>query len=118
MLQIGQLEPEIIALLGLTTVSPGQPILVGQSNIEHMESQHPADYAQYGTYLNDIVQNPDYVSLHPNDGSIQFIKEFPDRVMVAVRATQKGTLIARSLFTMSTEKWDSYTLKGAIKTVK
>lgn len=115
--KIGQIDPEIIALLNLP-YTPGQPILVGPQNLDHMKGEHPQDYANFGTYLNEIVQNPDFVSLHPDNGSLQFIKEFPDRVMVAVRATTKGTLIARTLFTMSPEKWDSYMLKGAIKRVK
>ncbi|MDH6374917.1 hypothetical protein M2444_006781 [Paenibacillus sp. PastF-3] len=115
--KIGQIDPEIIALLGLN-LSPGQPILVGPQNLEHMKGEHPEDYLQFGAHLSQIVNNPDYVSLHPENGSIQFIKEFPDRVMVAVRATNRGTLIARTLFTMSPEKWDNYMLKGAIKRVE
>lgn len=116
MKKIGQIDPEIIALLNLP-MNPGEPIFVGQTNLDHMKNRHPEDYAQYGAHLSQIVQNPGYVSLHPN-GSIQYIKEFPDRVMVGVRATGNGTLIARTLFKMSSEKWDSYMLKGAIKRVE
>jgi hypothetical protein len=62
---------------------PGLPIFLGQQNIDHMLSEHPHDYTIYAAHITSIILNPDYVSLHPDNGSIQYIKEMNDRVLMA-----------------------------------
>lgn len=112
--KIGVITEDIIVALKLS-INPGTPILVGQSNINHMKSSHPEDYRIYGTYLVDIVNNPTYVAKNPNSGSIEFIKEFSfknDHVLVAVRATASGVYFARSLYVMNKEKVRKYQKKG------
>lgn len=113
---VGSIPREIVELLELN-IKPGTPILCGQRNIAHMETAHPEDYLKYGNQLEDILAAPDYVSIHPTDGSVQFIKELAERVLVAVRLSNKGTLFARTLFVMSEEKWTNYTRKGYIKSI-
>jgi DNA-binding response OmpR family regulator len=88
---------------------------VNQQNIDHMLSEHPHDYTKYAAHITSIILNPDYVSLHPDNGSIQYIKEMNDRVLVAIRLTGAGKLFTRTLFIMSQEKWDSYMRNGHIK---
>jgi hypothetical protein len=117
--QVGEIKQREIDLLGLT-LPVGTPIIRGQQNISHMESTHPQDYAKYGHLLERIIEVPKYVSLHPSDGSIQYICEFVDentneKVLVAVRATKSGAIFARTLFVMSQEKWDHYNANGYIK---
>lgn len=117
--EVGKLKKREIELLKLS-YSEGTPILSGSQNIEHMKKEHPEDYRKYGHYLQEIIESPDYVSLHPHDKSIQYIKEFfdeesSDRVLVAVRATNRGILFARTLFVMSEDKWFSYNENGYIK---
>jgi hypothetical protein len=116
---VGSIKQREIDLLGLAH-SVGTTILIGPQNINHMMDTHPTDYAKYGHHLVDIINNPKYVSLHPTDGSIQYIKEYHDngtdeRVLVAVRVTQSGMLFARTLYVMSDEKWVHYNEKGYIK---
>ncbi len=112
---VGELTKPIIDLLE----EPYLPakIMLGEKNLEHMQKEHPEDFLKYGDQLEEILRSPDYVSLHPKDKSIQFIKELDDRVMVAVRLSKKGQLFARTLFVMSSEKWESYNRKGYIKPV-
>ena len=44
--QVGVLCQRVIDLLGLS-MTEGQSILLGESNIAHMVSRHPADFALY-----------------------------------------------------------------------
>jgi hypothetical protein len=110
--QIGVLSARTIALLGLP-LKPNTPILIGDRNIEHMKKEHPEDFDKYSMHIDGIIANPHYVAPHP-DGSIQYIKEFDDRVLVAVRTTTRGKLFARTLFVMSDVKWDKYLNGGYI----
>lgn len=51
--QIGKLNQKVIELLDLEYKSE-IPIILGDSNIEHMKRQHPNDYERYGQ---DIQKN-------------------------------------------------------------
>lgn len=53
--QVGKLSQRVIELLGLT-LSEGRSILLGESNIAHMVSRHPEDYALYGEYIPSFYQ--------------------------------------------------------------
>lgn len=117
--RVGEIKQREIDLLELTHLK-GTPIFIGPQNISHMQSEHLEAYVKYGEYLTKIIDTPKYVSLHPSDGSIQYIKEFyegesQDRVLVAVRTSRNGKLFARTLFVMSETKWAHYTEKGYIK---
>lgn len=48
--QVGILCQRVIDLLGLS-MTEGQSILLGESNVAHMVSRHPADFALYGEYI-------------------------------------------------------------------
>lgn len=60
--QVGILCQRVIDLLGLS-MTEGQSILLGESNVAHMVSRHPADFALYGEYIPLILAAPDYVAL-------------------------------------------------------
>lgn len=116
--QIGVLDKKVIDLLGLS-MQEGTAIFCGPANTEHMKTEHPGDFEMYGDKMNDIIKNPTYVSLNPSKGSIEYIKVFvtenEDHVLVAVRASGRGVLFARTLFVMSDEKVEKYHLKNAFK---
>lgn len=120
--KVGIINETVIKLLNLTTAKD-TPIFVSETNIEHMKTKHPEDYAKYGDKLVDIISQPDYLALHPKNGSIQYIKVFYDeakeeRVLVAVRTSKQGTVYARSLFVMSDDKVKRYEGKNAFKEYK
>lgn len=96
----------------------GQPIYIGESNLKHMESEHPEDFKLYGDKIEEIINNPDYIAKHPNKSSIEYIKVYKnennDHVLVAVRATGAGKLFARTLFVMDKEKVEKYKNKNAL----
>lgn len=115
--QIGKLNKKVIELLDLEYKSE-IPIILGDSNIEHMKRQHPNDYEKYGQDIQEIINHPTYVAKNPNQGSIEYIKEYKidnEYVLVAVRISNSGKLFARTLFTMTDRKKNIYLNKGYAK---
>lgn len=118
--QIGKLNKKVIDLLELE-FKAGLPIILGDSNIEHMQRQHPEDYKKYGKNIEEIIENPTYIAKNPNQGSIEYIKEYKvnnEFVLVAVRISNKGTLFAKTLFTMTERKINIYLKNGYAKKSK
>jgi hypothetical protein len=117
---IGELTQQVIDALGLP-LRAGMPILLGDQNQIHMETEHPDDYKKYFIHIEGILQNPDYVAKHPRKDSIEYIKVFQENngehVLVAVRISNNGTLFARTLFIMADEKVQKYRAKNALKSV-
>lgn len=104
--QVGILCQRVIDLLGLS-MTEGQSILLGESNVAHMVSRHPADFALYGEYIPLILAAPDYVALNAKDGSIEYVKEVQVNsvfVKVAVRVSARGQLFARSVYRLNTNR--------------
>lgn len=115
--RIGKLNKKVIELLDLEYKSE-IPIILGDSNIEHMKRQHPNDYEKYGQDIQEIINHPTYVAKNPNQGSIEYIKEYKidnEYVLVAVRISNSGKLFARTLFTMTDRKKNIYLNKGYAK---
>lgn len=115
--KVGELHQEVIYALGLR-MNPGQEILLGETNISHMQSRHPDDYACYGSYISDILAAPDYVGLNRRDNSIEYVKEFQEHgeyVKVAVRVSLGGSLFARSLYVLSRQKVMRFIRNGTLK---
>lgn len=115
--QVGKLSQRVIELLGLT-LSEGRSILLGESNIAHMVSRHPEDYALYGEYIPLILSMPDYVELNTKDESIEYVKEVQMDdvyVKVAVRVSARGQLFARSVYRLNTNRAKNFIEKGTLK---
>ena len=115
--QIGKVNKKVIKLLELE-YNKELPIILGESNIEHMKRQHLQDYEKYGKDIEKIINNPTYVAKNPNQGSIEYIKEYRidnEYVLVAVRISNKGTMFAKTLFTMSERKINIYLKNGYAK---
>ena len=96
----------IIEILELDIPS-GTPIYIAESNIEHMKTSHPDDFAQYGSELSNIIANPDYVGKNAKDDSIEFTKEYyinGEYVKVAVRISTHNIYYARSMYVLKTAR--------------
>ncbi|MCB6992207.1 transposase [bacterium 210820-DFI.6.37] len=114
--QIGKIDRRVINLLNLS-VSPDTPIYIGDSNIQHMKSSHPKDYAKYNSNISDILNSPDYVATNPKDGSIEYVKEFKiddEYVKVAVRVSGKGTYYARSMYILNKNRVKNFIKKKTL----
>lgn len=112
--QVGIIDERTIKLLGLS-ISPGTPILLGESNIAHMKESHPEAYQKYFSSLESILSEPDYVNLNPKDGSIKYIKTIEDHVVIGVRVSTKGNAFARTIFTIEEWKFKQYADGGYLK---
>lgn len=115
---IGYIDKKTIELLQLS-IPEDTPIFIGDQNIDHMKSQHPKDYERYGHLIEEILSTPDYVALHPSNGSIQYIRSFKEErtqkeILVAVRSTANNKCFARSLFEMSNQKILTYKKRNAL----
>ena len=117
--KVGKLSARVISLLGLSQ-NQGQPILLGASNIAHMQARHPADYQKYGKYIPQILSKPDYVRLNPKDSSIEYVKDFQingEYVKVAVRTSGSGSLYARSVYVLTPQRVKNFIKNGSLKKV-
>lgn len=118
---VGTLDKKVIDILSLS-MEEGQPIFCGESNKEHMKSEHPDDFEKYSDRIEEIIERPDFIALHPTKKSIEYIKLYFDHneeiVLLAVRASAKGTLFARSLYSIDKNKFDSYAKSGTMKPYK
>lgn len=115
--QIGKVTKKVIKLLNLN-YEQELPIILGDSNINHMKKQHPDDYQKYGKDIQNIINNPTYVAKNPNQGSIEYIKEYKvddDFILVAVRISNNGTMFAKTLFKMTEKKKNIYLKNGYAK---
>lgn len=114
---IGYFPQNIIDLLNLD-IRAGTPIYIADSNIEHMRTSHPEDFAKYGCDIEDIIANPDYVGKNAKDDSIEFTKEYcisGDYVKVAVRVTSHNIYYARSMYVLNPNRVKNFIEKGTLK---
>ena len=112
--RVGTIDKKTIELLGLS-IAPDTPILLGESNINHMKESHPEDYEKYFSSLEVILATPDYVNLNPRDGSIKYIKTIDEHVVVGVRVSTKGKAFAHTIFTIEEWKFKQYADGGYLK---
>ncbi|MFL0194425.1 hypothetical protein ACJDU8_02390 [Clostridium sp. WILCCON 0269] len=66
----------------------------------------------------DIIKNPDYIAMHPNGKSIEYIKKIDSIVLVAVRIKPYGDLWVKSVFPITQAKLDLYIKSGTAKKFK
>ena len=115
--RVGVLTKRVIELLELE-LPEGKDILLGDSNIGHMTTRHPEDFALYGESIPDILREPDYVAQNKKDNSIEYVREVEiDHVFVkvAVRVSTKGQLFARSVYRLNPNRVRSFIDKGNLK---
>lgn len=117
--QVGKIKSQVINALGLN-LAVDTPIFIGESNIAHMKSSHPSDFAKYGASIAEILDSPDYARVNPKDGSIEYVKEYKidgDYVKVAVRVSCGGNLYARSLYILNSNRVKAFIAKGTLKKI-
>ena len=113
---VGEVSTEVAALLGQNHLAR-KPIYLGPTNVAHMQSSHPTDYAKYGAQLGTILASPDYVGVNQKDGSLEYVKEFlveNEYVKVAVRVSMNGQLFARSLYILNNNRVRNFIAKGTL----
>lgn len=119
MIIVGSVTQNVQNLLQLPAMTDNN-IYLGSTNIAHMESSHPEDYAKYKEQLPNILNRPDYVGSNPKDGSIEYVKNFTidnEYVKVAVRISSGTKYFARSLYVLNKRRTENFIQKGTLKRV-
>lgn len=116
---LGKLKPEIVAFLLEKSprlseiINTDTDILFWKDRIKHTES-HKDDFLsdnEFYTCLENIpfiIHNPDYLSIHPTDNSISFIKDFSSHVSVAIRISTSGALSYRTMYPITDAQLTNY----------
>jgi hypothetical protein len=116
--QIGKITDRVIKLLNLN-IEIDTPIYINGNNLSNIKRKHPQDFKKYGHKIKTIIENLTYISQHPRNGSIEYIKvykEVEEYVLVAIRISHRGNYYVRTLFVMAEEKIIKYWLKGVFLT--
>lgn len=96
-----------------SVLKPEIEILFWADRLEHTEL-HKDDFMSDNEFYNclenmpDIICKPDYLSVHPKDNSISFIKDFSDHVSVAVRVSINGKLSYRTMYPITDAQLSNY----------
>ncbi|MGL5676619.1 MAG: PBECR2 nuclease fold domain-containing protein [Cellulosilyticaceae bacterium] len=118
---LGILTEEVIELLGLD-MKPTS-ICISDDKIDYTK-KHEHKFKSYEAYKKcveqtpTIIQEPDYIALHPNGNSIEYIKKIDEIMLVAVRVKKAGSLWVKSVFPISESKMDIYIKAGTTIKVK
>ncbi len=122
-LSLGYIPADIVSFLCTKnpTLSPllthSKEIIFWKDRLNHT-AQHKNDFMSDNEYLNclesipSIIQEPDYLSIHPKDNSISFIKDYSAHVSVAIRLSASGKLSYRTMYPLTDAQLDNYIKKG------
>lgn len=114
--KVGVIKKEIINILKLD-ISPGTPIYIGKTNIEHIKSRHPAEFDLYFSRMEEILDNPDYVGKNEKNDSIDYVKIYrlgSEYLQVSVRVASSGSCFVRTMFLLMTYKAERYIEQGTL----
>ena len=98
-------------------LSTKNDILFWANRISHTE-KHKNDFFYENEYetcfesIPDIIHNPDYISVHPQNNSLSFIKDFSEHILVAVRVSIDGKLSYRTMYPISDAQLSDYLKKN------
>lgn len=98
-------------------LSSDTDILFWKDRIKHTE-RHKKDFVSEEEYelcfeqIPDIIQHPDFISIHPNKDSISFICRFTDNISVAVRLSADRKLAYRTMYPLRESQLINYIKQG------
>lgn len=93
------------------------PITLHIKRKKHMFKRHGHEFSDFEaiyTQIPDIIQKPDFIGLHPDGKSIQFVKSLDEKALVAVRLDEKGGNV-RTMYTLTDNKLRNYIDDGRMK---
>lgn len=115
--QIGIVGNDIVQKFNLN-ISPLTPIYIGETNRNHMKNSHLSEYNSYCNDISDIIKNPDYVGINPNDLSLEYYKDFGGttiHIKIAVRPTGNNIYFVKTMYEIKPSKFSNYLNSGRIK---
>lgn len=122
-ISLGRLSSDMVTFLSEKAphlsgiLSPNTDIPFWKDRIKHVEL-HKYDFISDKEFYNcleqipSIIANPDYLSVHPKDSSISFIKNFSSHVSVAIRVSTTGALSFRTMYPIMDSQLTDYIDNG------
>lgn len=118
-ISLGTLSQEMIAFISSkkpdigSRLSPDQQILFWKDRIKHTE-EHRNDFMSDALFdmcmedIPEIIQAPDYISIHPTGKSISFIKDYSQHISVAIKISIDGRMCYRTMYPIMDAQLDNY----------
>lgn len=109
--KIGELKQEVIDILNINRKPCN--IIMWYDRLKYTE-KHKSDFRTEEEYIKcmenipNIIKNPDYVGLHPRDGSIQYIKQINELMLVGIRIKPFGEICYRSAYPITEGQLNNY----------
>ena len=113
---VGKLQAEITGELNINL--PNEDISMYPGFIKHMQKRHP-DCVKYISNIQDIINSPDYIGVHPNEeNSVELVKVFDKNILLSINLstkTNKEYLYVSSLYDISEAKLANRISSGRLK---
>lgn len=90
LLKVGKYNPKFNDILG---INMGELEIYRSKGLpSHMVKRKHFNCLKYIDYIPDIIQNPDYIGINPNEAgqSIEIIKRYKDNVMIGIKLDTDG----------------------------
>lgn len=112
----GYIKQEAIDILGIDF--PADEVKINPGAIKHIKNAHPEDFIKYFQHIPDIIENPDYVGIHPKEpNSIELVKVIGKDVLVAIKLDSKGCLYVSSMYELTPQKVPKRLSSGRLKPI-
>lgn len=113
---IGCLTEDIIKMFELK-YEPDTKIYMDAGRKKHIlkHKDEFTDFEKTYSSIAKIIKEPDFVGIHPNKQSIEYIKKLDENVLVAVRLNDK--LNVRTMYAITEIKLNNYIKSGRTKKI-
>lgn len=94
-------------------ISPDTDILFWAARVKHTK-RHKKDFSNEEEFelclkeIPQIIQNPDYISIHPTDESVSFIKDYNKHTSVAIKISTDGKMVYRTMYPLTESQLQNY----------
>ncbi len=120
---IGEMTADLLALIKANSQQPivsvltESPITMWEDRIPYTEKHIPdfpsrADFDEAVANIPNIIENPDYIGIHPDGGSLQFIKRIGPLLFLAVKISPQGKLNYRTMYPITQGQLADYIKKN------
>ncbi len=119
-ISVGELDNSKIAFLKdkcpeLINKIDGRTITMWKDRIDHIE-KHTLPTENFTIekmcqLIPEIIDKPDYLGVRQKDLSVQFIKQYDDNILIAVRMDNNGRLKFRTIYTITDSQLKDYISK-------
>lgn len=116
---LGKLSPDIVDFILSKKpefqgrISSDTDVLFWKARVKHTK-KHKKDFdseQEFEECLKNIpiiIANPDYISIHPSDESVSFIKKYNKNVSVAIKISMNGEMVYRTMYPLRDSQLNNY----------